>query len=125
MKLSNFEYLLSIFLFCVPVALIVWKLYGSLLRKYKKVLLLTILVSLPIGLAEGFALRWGAWAFNPDSVIGFRVGGQIESYLFLVGVIVAYGSIVLVLVDLYDSRHKKLGPRKNPKISVRPNKRRG
>lgn len=117
MSLYNFSYLFSIILFCAPVALIVWKLQGRVLKKYELAILVTIIVSLPIVVAEHYALKWKAWEFNPDAVINFRIGGQIESFIFLSSVIIAYGSIVLLLAELVDHRG-----RKKKKLKTRTNR---
>lgn len=106
MKLSNWSYLFSIFLFCGPLLLIIWKRQERILKKYEFALLFATLVSMPIGASEFFALKWRAWQYNKDSILPIRVGGQIESYIFLAAVIWLVGSVTLILSVKQDKKLK-------------------
>jgi lycopene cyclase domain-containing protein len=104
MKLSQFSYLLSIILFCGPLILLIWKREARILKKYELALFVSVLVSMPIAVGEFYALKWQAWAYYPNSVLNVRLGGQLESYLFLTAVIVLVGSVTLVLATRVDKK---------------------
>lgn len=112
MKLSNLSYLFSIVLFCAPLLLITWKREGRILKKYELTLLAVIIVSIPISASEFFALSWKVWKFGSEAVLPIRLGGQIETHIFLVAVIWLVGSIILILATWQDKRQQAL-KRKN------------
>lgn len=84
MTLESFSYLATIVIFGGTGAFGFYKREHKLLKKYEWVLLIMLAISLPLVVTESFALKWGAWQYNPDKVLDLHLlGTQIESYLFL------------------------------------------
>lgn len=106
MKLSQLSYLFSIIIFCGPILLLIWKREARILKKYEITLLATVIISLPIAVAEFFALKWGAWKYFPDGVLDFKLGAQLESYLFWIAFILMAGSITLILAAKQDKQFR-------------------
>lgn len=107
MKLSQLSHLLSIVLLCGPLLLIVWKKQERVLKRYELSLLVAILVSMPIAMGEYFAFKWKAWAYNPNEVLHLRIGGQIESFVLLIGVMWLVGSVTLIYALKIDKRNRQ------------------
>lgn len=106
MKITHLSYLFSILLFCGPILLLVWKRHARILKRYELAILIAIVISLPVATAEAYALKWHDWAYHKSAVLGIRIGGQIESYVFLIIVVALVGSVTLVLANQVDKNNK-------------------
>lgn len=121
MKLGQLTYIFSIFLFSGTFVLAKWHKDKKILKKYELVILLVILFFLPFTAFDYFALKWGAWFYNPQRTLDIKLSAEIETYLFAVGVtcsmaIVAIASAVRVDRSL---KVKKKQIRMKPKLKLR------
>lgn len=82
-----------------------------MLKKYEIVLLILIAISLPMAMADYFAIRWGAWQYNPATTFNIHLPGELETYLFAVAVTIIIASSTLFLTQGVDRSKKR--PRKN------------
>jgi lycopene cyclase domain-containing protein len=117
MKYSQLHYLFSIILFCGPVFLLALRRHERLLKKSELIFLILIAISIPYaGLADYVALHTGAWFYSAHGSFDIQFGAELESYLFVMALIVVYGSTTIVLanrIDRKSSRKIRRTPRRS------------
>lgn len=120
MELEKLSYLLSVVVFGGSAAFALYKREYKILKKYEWVVLGILAISLPLVVTEAFALRWGAWQYNPAKVLNLHfLGTQIESYAFLP--VVCFCVAVATLT--YAGREDKLKTKLKKKTKSSRNKR--
>lgn len=127
MSSSHFLYLLSIALIGLPVLLTIWLKNERVLKKHEMVLLILIIIGFAYGSTEYFAIRWNAWHYFPNHVLGLLFGAQIETYLVGVVGVAIISSTTLVLITAQDRdirlRHLLLKRRANARHKAKTKKR--
>lgn len=106
MKLAQLTYLLSIVIFAGSAMLAVWVKYKKILRKYEMLLLVVVSLFIPFAAVEYFALKWGAWSYNPDKTSNVYFGSALETYIFAICVALVLGAVTVVHATVHDKRLK-------------------
>lgn len=107
--MSKYFYLLNILFFAGLVNGIIWLRYHDTLCRYSRLVLFYVILTLPLAILDGLALRWGTWAYNPDRTIGLKIlGSPLETYVFmiLVGAAISSGTIILALKEKHNHRQR-------------------
>lgn len=100
--MNKYFYLLNILFFAGLTNVAIWARYHHILRQYSRLILVYVVLTLPLAVLDGLALRWGAWSYNPDRTLGLTIlGAPLETYFFmiLVGAAVSCGTIILALKE--------------------------
>ncbi|MBI5906577.1 lycopene cyclase domain-containing protein [Candidatus Saccharibacteria bacterium] len=117
MKLEQYTYLLSIMVFVGTPLLVKWKRAKKELKRYEIILLILVLLSILFTTTDYFALKWGAWHYNPERTFNKQVATEIETYIFAAAVCFIVASATLTFAVYEDRiRRKKV-------ITKRGNKR--
>lgn len=105
--MSHLAFLLSILLFCGPIALLIWHREQRMLKKYELVLLIMIVLSVIfVGPADFYALRWGAWKYGADVTSDIYLLTLPETYLFGIAVTGIVAAVTLVFAAQIDRQHR-------------------
>jgi lycopene cyclase domain-containing protein len=105
--MSNLSYLITVLIFAGGANVVIWTRNDEFLRSHRAFIVMFALLTTPFAAFESFALRWGAWEYNPQRVIDARLfGAQIESYLFMMLVSAAVAGATLVYAHREDGRRR-------------------
>src|SRR3989344_2097192 len=105
--MNKYFYLLNILFFAGLANGIIWFRYHNTLWQYSRLILFYVILTLPLAILDGLALRWGAWAYNPDRTMGLKIlGAPLETYAFMifVGAAISSGTIILALKERHNRR---------------------
>jgi len=104
--MNHLTYLASILLFCGVAWLVLWQKYKKILQRDRFVLVIIVALGLLFATPEYFALRWGAWYYNPQRTLGVHYITELESFGFSAGIFLCLAAITLVSADRFDSSMK-------------------
>lgn len=105
--MSRLDYLLSILVFAGLANVVIWTRLMKRSRHYWRSGLVFSLVLVPVlGIAEGPALNWGAWAYNPARTFNIKIfGTEAETFIFVLFVSAAiFGATILFTA--HEDRHR-------------------
>ena len=101
MDFGHYTHLITTLIFAGPVVLIEWFIGFKTLKKYIKVIMITIGVSIIAALVGNLAaLAWNMWYYPQDKNLGILISGVIiEQYIFAILSTVAVASATLILSE--------------------------
>jgi lycopene cyclase domain-containing protein len=109
MNIGRLAYVLTDILFGGAAVLAIWYKYWRFLKKHWRFIVGIALLSLPFSHFDLFALKWGAWWYNPQRNLGvFIFGEHLESYTFMAIITVAIASYTITHAKVYG--YKKAEP---------------
>lgn len=103
----HLAYLFSILFFCGLPWLIMLKYQERVLKRYEKVILIVVVVSLIFSTSEYFALRWGAWYFNPKETLNIHFPGELETLFFGIAASLAIASGTVIYASITDRKNRQ------------------
>lgn len=104
--MGKFTYIILDCVFFLPPIYFVLRHYTHHVRKYFKLLLVTILFSgIFYFLVDPLAAYWGAWNYHFEKTLGIRIGDSvIETFFWSLFIAVLFGLLVGVLADNEDKK---------------------
>lgn len=103
-----------------PCLLVIWKRDRRILKRYELVLLTVVAISIPVTMADWYAMKWGAWEYNPANTVNIHFPAELESYFFSLAVSATIASCTLVLARQVDLKsNKRAKKRSNTRNSAR------
>lgn len=122
MNISKLSYLLTDVFFAGLAIIIIWHRHRPLLKKHWEFVMDFTLFAIPFAYLDSFAIKWGAYKFNPDKNLNVHLyGALLEDYVFLALVAAAIASYTISTAKVYGlGGKKKSKKRRNKKQPLRP-----
>lgn len=120
--MKHLTYLLSILVFCGIPWLIMLKYQERVLKKYEIVILVVVIIGFLFSASDYFALRWGAWYYDPSKTLNVHFLTEIETYLGGAGVFLEVASATLIWASFVDRKNKKKSRNRKSIQKLRNNK---
>jgi lycopene cyclase domain-containing protein len=105
--MRHLTYLLTILVFCGIPWLIMLKYRERVLKKYEIVILVVVIIGILFSATDYFALRWGAWYYDPSKTLNVHFLTEIETYLLGAGTSLEVASATLIWASFVDRKSKK------------------
>lgn len=121
MNAGKFAYLLTDIIFGGIAIFLIWHRHWRFLKKHWQFILDIAIFSLPFAYFDLFAVRWGAWQFDPERNLGSLIFGEyVEGFLFVALIFVAIASYTIAHAKVYG--YKKVAPSRNSHSRTRRRK---
>jgi lycopene cyclase domain-containing protein len=102
MSLDKYYYLITDIVFAGSAILIIYHRHKKSFRKHWVFIMDFTLFALPFAYLDRYALKWGAWQYNPAHNLGFLFfGEEIEGYIFMGLVAAAVASYTVANAKVY------------------------
>ncbi|MGB4076841.1 MAG: lycopene cyclase domain-containing protein [Minisyncoccia bacterium] len=100
------SYPLWLLLYAVLPNVLVWMFWYKTLRPHVRVVGVTILGGLLVGVPWDYlSIRDGIWTFPPENTIGWwAIGLPIEEWLFIILVTLLFASVTILAYEKYGTR---------------------
>lgn len=103
-----YSYIFSILFFAGIIVIVSWIFGFHILKRYLRVLLITIIFALIFTLTESAAFAWNAWGYSPDKSFNFKIfGAEAETYIFSIFISLAIAQLVIVWT-FYEDKGKSI-----------------
>lgn len=108
MSIDRYYYLITDIVFAGSAIFIIWHRHRRAFKKHWEFILDFTLFSIPFAYLDRYALKWGAWQYNPTHNLGFTVfGEELEGYVFMALVAMAVASYTVANAKVYGYKSKR------------------
>lgn len=106
LSMWHFTYLISVVVFCGLPFIVMLEKRKRMLKRYELVLLTMVGAGTVLAASDYFAVRWGAWYYNPSRTLGVHYITQIETFVFSAAIFLTVATATLISAAMVDSRSR-------------------